>query len=81
MTTFYWTVSFKGEFYNRIFKGEATTEESVAIGDMMAAIGQVLWKQHGHAGVTKITATIRGKKEIAGLLSDARRKRRPHDEA
>jgi hypothetical protein len=81
MTTFYWTVRFKGDGYNRIFKGEATTEESVAIGPMMSALEQVLWKQHGHPGVTKITATIRGKKKIAGLLSDARRKRRPHDEA
>ena len=80
MTTFYWTVRFKGEFCNRIFKGEATTEQSVAIGDMMAALQKALWKQHGYAGVTKITATIRGKKEIAGLLSDARRKGVPHNE-
>jgi len=57
--TFKWTVMFKGEFYKRIFKGEASTDQSVTVGEMMQAVGEAIWCKHGHAGVTKITATIR----------------------
>jgi hypothetical protein len=58
MPTFNWTIRFKGEFCNRVFKGEASTDQSVAIGEMMQAVGQTLWRTHGHPGVTKITASI-----------------------
>ena len=66
MRTFYWTVRFKGAGYNRVFKGVAESEKSVEIGEMMQALGQAIWEKHGSQGVTKITATIRGKEEIAG---------------
>ena len=62
MPTFNWTIRFKGE-YTRIFKGEASTDQSVAIGEMMQALGQTMWRQHGHPGVTKITASIHIAKE------------------
>ena len=58
MPTFNWTIRFKGEFYNRVFKGEASTDQSVAIGEMMQALGQTMWRKYGHPGVTKITASI-----------------------
>lgn len=63
MPTFNWTIRFKGESYNHIFKGNARTDASVAIGEMMQALGQSLWTKHGHPGVTKITASICRAKE------------------
>jgi len=64
MPTFKWTIRFKeGEFYNRVFKGTASTKQDVAIGEMMQALGVRLWRKHGHPGVSKITASIHRAKE------------------
>jgi hypothetical protein len=63
MPTYHWTISFHQESAVRILKGKTKTDESVAIGEIMQAVGQTMWRKHGHPGVTKITASIRKAKE------------------
>lgn len=64
MTTFYWTVHFKGTCLDgtrldRVFKGDANSEKDVDIGVMLQELIKFVGKEHHQLGVTQIEAKIR----------------------